>query len=198
MKTFSWMVGTALTLLPMTATAERGSDGDLRILYWQAASTMNPYLSGIAKEVEAASLVLEPLARFDETGALVPVLAESIPTLENGGVSADLTRITWTLREGLTWADGSPVTPQDAIFTWRYCTDDQSGCAALSLFDGVAEVVALDERRVEIRFSEPKPYPYTALVSSEAPLLQEAQFADCTGARVAQCTEDAVDAVRLA
>ena len=65
MKTFSWMVGTALTLLPMTATAERGSDGDLRILYWQAASTMNPYLSGIAKEVEAASLVLEPLARFE-------------------------------------------------------------------------------------------------------------------------------------
>jgi len=189
MKTFSWMVGTALTLLPMTATAERGSDGDLRILYWQAASTMNPYLSGIAKEVEATSLVLEPLARFDETGALVPVLAESIPTLENGGVSADLTRITWTLREGLTWADGSPVTPQDAIFTWRYCTDDQSGCAALSLFDGVEEVVALDERRLEIRFSEPKPYPYTALVSSEAPLLQEAQFADCTGARVAQCTE---------
>ncbi|OSQ53949.1 peptide ABC transporter [Marivita cryptomonadis] len=189
MKRFVLMAGTALTLLPMAASAERGSDGDLNILYWQAASTMNPYLSGIAKEVEAASLVLEPLARFDETGALVPILAEDIPTVENGGVGPDLTTITWKLRDGLLWSDGSPVTAQDAVFTWKYCTDDASGCAALSQFDGVADVVALDGRTIEVQFSEPKPYPYSAFVSSEAPLLQATQFADCTGARVAQCTE---------
>lgn len=189
MKTIAPMAGAILALLPLAANAERGSDGELNILYWQAASTMNPYLSGIAKEVEAASLVLEPLARFDETGALVPILAQAIPTVENGGVSEGLKTITWTLREGLTWSDGSPVTASDAIFTWQYCTDEQSGCATLSQFDGVEDVVALDDRTIEVRFAEPKPYPYTAFVSSEAPLLQEAQFKDCTGTRVAQCTE---------
>ncbi|MEO0595460.1 MAG: peptide ABC transporter substrate-binding protein, partial [Chloroflexota bacterium] len=40
----------------------------LNILYWQAVSTMNPFLSGGTKDIEAASLVLEPLARYDETG----------------------------------------------------------------------------------------------------------------------------------
>ncbi|MBU2960065.1 peptide ABC transporter substrate-binding protein [Citreicella sp. C3M06] len=189
MKTLAVMLGTAMAVLPMAASAERGSDGVLKILYWQAASTMNPYLSGIAKEVEAASLVLEPLARFDETGALVPILAETIPTVENGGVAEDLKSVTWTLRDGLTWSDGTPVTAGDAIFTWKYCTDEESGCAALQQFDGVSDVVALDERTIEVRFDEPKPYPYTAFVSSEAPLLQEAQFKDCTGSRVAQCTE---------
>lgn len=189
MKTLATLLGSALALAPLAASAERGSDGDLRILYWQAASMMNPYLSGIAKEVEAASLVLEPLARFDETGALVPILVDSIPTVENGGVSEDLTTITWVLRDGLTWSDGSAVTPDDVIFTWQYCTDDQSGCAALSMFDGVADVVAVDARTIEVRFDAPKPYPYTAFVSSEAPILQQAQFADCTGTRAPQCTE---------
>ena len=80
MKIFALMLGSAAALIPMAAQAERGADGPLRILYWQGASTMNPYLSGIAKEVEAASLVLEPLARFDENGGLVAVLAEEIPS----------------------------------------------------------------------------------------------------------------------
>jgi peptide/nickel transport system substrate-binding protein len=159
MKPHALMAATALALLPVTASAERGSDGELKILYWQAASTMNPYLSGIAKEVEAASLVLEPLARFSETGALVPILVDEIPTVENGGVAEDLMSITWTLREGLTWADGTAVTPQDVIFTWKYCTDEQSGCAALSQFDGVADVVAVDDRTIEVRFSEPSLIP---------------------------------------
>ena len=51
------------------AFAERGSSGHVNIIYWQAPSTMNPYLSGGTKEIEAASLVLEPLARYDETGS---------------------------------------------------------------------------------------------------------------------------------
>ena len=49
---------------------ERGRDGNLSIIYWQAPSIMNPYLSGGTKELEAASLVIEPLARYNEEGAL--------------------------------------------------------------------------------------------------------------------------------
>ena len=61
---------------------------------------MNPYLSGGTKELQAASLVVEPLARYDETGALVPWLAKSVPTVENGGISSDLRTITWSLKSG--------------------------------------------------------------------------------------------------
>ena len=52
-----------------SAQAERGRDGHLDILYWQAALHASiPYLSGGIKDIEAASLVLEPLARYDENG----------------------------------------------------------------------------------------------------------------------------------
>ena len=54
----------ALALAGSAAHAERGTDGDLKILFWQAVSTMNPFLSGGTKEVYASSMVIEPLARY--------------------------------------------------------------------------------------------------------------------------------------
>jgi len=170
-------------------TGERGRDGELKIIYWQAPSTMNPYLSGGTKEVEAGSLVLESLARFDENGEMVPYLAESIPTLDNGGLAEDLKSITWTLRTGVLWSDGTPFTADDAVFSWRYCTDPEGGCAHTSYFDGVADMEAIDDTTLKISFTEPKPFPYTALVGAESPIVQAAQFADCTGAAMPTCTE---------
>jgi len=179
----------AFALAPAAAMAERGEDGQLNIIYWQAPSTLNPYLSGGTKEVESASLVLESMARFDETGELVPFMAESIPTVANGGVSEDLTSITWTLREGLLWSDGTAVTAADAVFTWEYCTHPEGGCAQASYFDGVESVEALDDRTVRVNFAAPKPFPYTAFVGSESPIIQAAQFADCLGAAAPECTD---------
>ena len=45
---------------------------------------MNPYLSGGTQDLEAASLVIEPLARYNQDGALVPWLVDTVPTVENG------------------------------------------------------------------------------------------------------------------
>ncbi|MFT7252782.1 MAG: peptide/nickel transport system substrate-binding protein, partial [Paracoccaceae bacterium] len=179
----------ATCALAPAAFAERGSDGELSIIYWQAPSTLNPYLSGGTKEVESASLVIEPLARFDDTGTMVPWLVDAIPTVENGGVSEDLTQITWVLSEGLEWSDGTAVTAADAVFTWEYCTHPEGGCAQASYFDGVESVVAVDDRTIQINFAAPKPFPYTSFVGSESPIIQAAQFADCLGASAPECTD---------
>ena len=68
----------ALALAP-AAFAERGADGNVNVLYWQAVSILNPYLSSGTKDVEAASLVLEPLAGFDEKGEVFARLADRDP-----------------------------------------------------------------------------------------------------------------------
>lgn len=185
----------SLVLVLVMATGALGTavaqdDGDtLNILYWQAVSTLNPYLSGGTKDIEAASLILEPLARYDETGTLVPWLAEEIPTLENGGVSEDLTTITWTLQEGLVWSDGSPLTSEDVVFTWEYCTNDETGCNALSYFTDVTNVEAVDDLTVTVTFGLAKPFPYGPFVGAEAPIIQAAQFADCVGINAPNCTD---------
>ena len=176
-------------LVSGTAAAERGRDGHVSIIYWQAPSILNPYLSGGTKDLEAASMILEPLARFDEAGNLTPWLAASVPTVANGGVSADLKTITWKLREGLLWSDGSPVTAADVVFTAEYCRDPAGGCSQLAKFDDVTVVKAVDDLTVEVTFGIPKPYPYAPFVGATSPILQKAQFADCTGARAPECTE---------
>tara|TARA_R110002124_G_scaffold106467_23_gene258456 strand:- start:2054 stop:3760 length:1707 start_codon:yes stop_codon:yes gene_type:complete len=179
----------ALALMPMTAAAQRGSSGQLNIIYWQAPSILNPYLSGGTKDVESSNIVLEPLARYNEVGELVPWLAESIPTVENGGVSQDLTSITWTLQEGLLWSDGTPVTSADVAFTAQYCMDPEGGCAQLRVFNGVQSVDIVDDRTVTVQFDAPTPVPYGPFVSMASPIIQQAQFAECTGTRAPECTD---------
>src|SRR5690606_4502176 len=97
----------------LPAEPGRGTDGTVTLLFWQAVSVINPYLSTGTKDYLAGSLVLEPLSHYDAQANPAPVLAEEIPTLENGGISEDLTTITWTLKEGVLWADGTPLTAED-------------------------------------------------------------------------------------
>ncbi|MCF1482446.1 MULTISPECIES: peptide ABC transporter substrate-binding protein [Rhizobium/Agrobacterium group] len=191
MRNIRFILAASVASLMMTgapAMAQRGSDGDLKMLFWQAVSTMNIYLSGGTKEQYASSMVIEPLAGFDEKGELVPKLVDTIPTVENGGVSKDLTSITWKLSNGIKWSDGTPVTADDVIFTWQYCTADGGGCAQKQKYDGVKSVEALDPQTIKVSFTSPKPYPYSAFVGSQAPIIQKAQFKDCLGPKAPECT----------
>jgi peptide/nickel transport system substrate-binding protein len=178
----------ALAFAP-AAFAERGADGNVNVLYWQAPSILNPYLSSGTKDVEAASLIVEGLAGFDEKGEVFARLAESIPTVENGGISADLTTITWKLKPGLLWSDGTPVTSADAKFTWEYCTHPEGGCAQASRYVGIKSIDTPDDLTIVITFDGPKPNPYQAFVGGTSPILQAAQFANCLGAAASTCTE---------
>ena len=178
----------ALAIAP-AAFAERGADGQVNIIYWQAPSILNPYLSSGTKDVESASMIIEPLAGFDEKGELFPRLVEEIPTLANGGVSEDLTTITWKLKPGLVWSDGSPVTSADVVFSYEYCTHPEGGCAQAARYEGIDKVEALDDLTVKVTFTAPKPNPYNAFVGSTSPIIQKAQFENCLGAAAPQCTE---------
>ena len=171
------------------ASGDRGRDGQVNIIYWQAPSLMNPYLSGGTKELEAASLVIEPLARYNPDGALVPWLVDTVPTVENGGVSADLTNITWKLKKGLKWSDGTPVTSEDVKFSWEYCTAEGGGCAQSEKYIDVISVDTPDKLTVVVNFAVAKPFPYGPFVGAQAPIIQKAQFANCMGPKAPECTE---------
>jgi len=177
------------TALASAAFAERGSDGQVKIIYWQAPSILNPYLSGGTKDVDASAVVIEPLARYDENGDMIAYLAEDIPTVGNGGVSEDLTTITWKLKSGLLWSDGTPVTSADVKFTAEYCMHPEGGCAQLSFFDGVDSVEAVDDLTIKVTFKEAKPNPYGPFVGGQSPIIQAAQFANCLGAKAPECTD---------
>ena len=181
--------GTGTANAPVTVGdgADGTVDAPLTILYWQAPSIANPYLSGGFKDIDASALALEPLANYDENGTLVPRLAEDIPTIDNGGVSQDLTTITWRLKSGVLWSDGTPLTAEDAAFTHRYvCSLPEARCDV----GPIMNVEAVNDVTLTITFRRPTPHPYTFLVGAESPILQEAQFENCVGEASRQCRDE--------
>ncbi len=195
MKKFTMLLAASAmaTVTATTAMADghegpRGRDGEVKIIYWQAPSILNPFLSGGTKDVESASMIIEPLARYNEKGELVAWLVDDIPTVENGGVSEDLTAITWKISSGLKWSDGSDFTSADVKFTYEYCTHPEGGCAQVTKFEGVKSVDTPDANTVVVTFDKPTPNPYGPFVGGESPIIQAAQFKECLGAKAPECT----------
>jgi peptide/nickel transport system substrate-binding protein len=182
--------GATTTEAPTTDTTAppAAEGGNLLLLQWQAPSQANPYLSTGTKDLLAGSLVVEALAEYDPEGNVVAALAAEVPSVENGGISEDQTQITWTLQEGLLWSDGTPVTSDDVVFSWEYCSNEATGCASAS-YQNVASVEAVDDLTVTVTFSSPQPYPFVPFVGYGNPIIQRAQFADCVGEAANACTE---------
>jgi peptide/nickel transport system substrate-binding protein len=171
-----------VALAPTNApTAAPRTGGKLTILSWQAVTTLNPHLATGVKDFNGATVMLEPLARYNERDELVPFLAAEIPTIENGGIAADGTSVTWKIKPGLKWSDGSDFTIDDIIFTWRYCVDEATGCTNKTSFDSIASIEPIDATTFKITWKEPNPNPYISFVGSSGMILQRKQFANCIG-----------------
>ena len=187
MKRMLWLFSVVVMVVGLLVGSCGDSDGvheTLTLLFWQAPSIANPYLSGGNKDTEAAALVLESLANYDENGELVPRLASSIPTVENGGVSDDMTTVTWKLKEGVLWSDGTPFTAEDAAFTYRYyCALPGGNCEN----EPIEDVAAIDDLTLQITFRAPQSYPYNSFVGAGGVILQKAQFEDCLGEAARRC-----------
>jgi peptide/nickel transport system substrate-binding protein len=167
----------------------RGAGGTLRLLWWQAPTILNSHLATGTKDYDASRVILEPLAAATgEDGTLVPVLAAEIPTIENGGVAADSTSVTWKLKTDVTWSDGTPFTADDVVFTYQYCSTEETGCTNAESFSNVETIEALDPATVKVTWSRPNPNAYQMFVSYAGHILQKAQFQNCVGANAATDT----------
>ncbi len=143
-------------------------------------ASLNPLLSDAYPiDRDLTGLIFDGLVSVEEDGRLVPALAESWVTSEDG-----LT-LTFTLREGVTWHDGAPLTADDVAFTYGLMQSDAfPGPAALrQLWQSVTIAVINDQT---IQFSLTQPYaPFieaTARGILPAHLLAEVDVADLAAA----------------
>jgi peptide/nickel transport system substrate-binding protein len=167
------------------APVARGRGDDLKILYWQAPTILNPHLSTGTKDFDAARLVLEPLASWGPDGKpLANGLASEIPTIANGGIKADLTEVTWKLRTGVKWSDGTAFTAADVAFTFDLTKDKAAATSTNGSTTGVKSVVAKDANTVVITYDAPTPNSYQWGLAGQSMILQKAQFGAFTGAKL--------------
>lgn len=189
----AWHIGrltalTALILPGLGAQASPAEDGrQLNLLYWQAPTVLNPYLSVATKDADAAALVLEPLASINPEGEPVPRLATELPSRANGGFSEDGTQVTWRLRDDVLWSDGEVFDADDVRFTIEYCQKMDPVCAQESRLKAIEKVEIPDPLTVILHYKQPQADPFGALTGAQSPILQEAQFSTCLAGASADC-----------
>ena len=167
------------------AAFKRGDGGELKILYWQAPTILNPHQATGTKDSDASRLVVEPLASWGpDAKPIANGLAKEIPTVANGGVSADFTTVTWKLKDNLKWSDGSAVTADDVVFTFNLIKDPASAATTADNTEGVKSVVAKDPSTVVLTYDAPNPNFYQWGVGTCCGILQKKQFNDYTGAKL--------------
>jgi peptide/nickel transport system substrate-binding protein len=134
-----------------------GGGGALKLLFWQAATLLNPHFAVGAKDSEGCRIFYEPLAAWDPEGNLIPVLAAEIPDIENGGIAADGMSVTWKLKKGVEWHDGRPFTADDVVFNWEYAADPATAATTIGAYRD-AKVEKIDSLTVRVRFDKPTPF----------------------------------------
>lgn len=136
---------------PTTAAApQRGGT----ITFGRAASVTSFDLNQqiTANNAFAIDKVFEPLVSFDTEGRLIGWLAE------DWSISDDQLTYTFTLRPGLSFSDGTPVTAHDARFSLQRHLDL---VGPLPLTAPITALEATDERTLTITLAS----PYTPLLS---------------------------------
>jgi hypothetical protein len=131
-----------------------GGGGQLKVLFWQAPTLLNPHFAVGTKDQEGARIFYEPLAAWDPDGNLVPVLAAEVPEIENGGVAPDGLSVTWKLKKNVQWHDGQPFTADDVVFNWEYAADPATAATTIGSYQNIT-VEKLDPSVVRVRFKKP-------------------------------------------
>ena len=117
-------------------------------------------------------MIYDTLFSQDEQGVVRPQMVEKYE------VSADQLTHTFTLRDGLTWHDGQPVTAEDCVASLnRWSKKDALG---QKLFSFVASLEVKDAKTFVLKLKEPTGLVLTALgkPSSNVPFMMPKRVAD--------------------
>jgi peptide/nickel transport system substrate-binding protein len=154
----------------------------LKLLFWQAPTLINPHFAVGTKDQEASRLFYEPLANWDADGNMKPVLAESIPGLEDGTLAKDGKSVTWKLKKNVKWHDGQPFTADDLVFNWEYSKDPATAAVTIANYKDIV-VKKVDDYTVRIEFDKPTPFWANAFVGTQGMIIPKHLFGDYIGAK---------------
>ncbi|MBV7380732.1 ABC transporter substrate-binding protein [Maritimibacter dapengensis] len=93
--------------------------------------------------------IFEGLTRFGPDGSIQPALASEWEVSEDGTV------YTFTLRDGVSFHDGTAMDAEDVVFSLNRARAEDSTNAQKALFAGITEVEAVDPLTVRVTLSEP-------------------------------------------
>ncbi|MBZ4690499.1 MAG: peptide transporter substrate-binding protein [Cereibacter sp.] len=147
------------------ARAQETPSGQIVVGFSQEPTVFNPHLLHIEVDEGVHYAIFDPLFDVDPEGNFYPLLATEVPTVENGGISAD--GLSWkvTLRDDVKWHDGTPFTAEDVKFTLELMVDPDFRSWRRTGHEHVTELTVVSP--TEITWKMAKPFaPYASILAS--------------------------------
>src|SRR6266542_4007465 len=103
-------------------------------------------------------LIHSGLAIRDGDGHLQPLLAEAVPTIENGNwrlLPDGRMETQWKLKPTAVWHDGKPVTTADLVYTLGVGRDRDLALPGYPGYKLIDTIEAVDDQTVIVKWREP-------------------------------------------
>ena len=152
--------------MAMTAAAEETEGKQLSVQIGPDPETIDPALNSAVDGGNMLLHAFECLLTIDQDGQIAPGQAETWEQSEDG--------LTWTfhLRDGLKWSDGSDLTANDFVYSWKRVCDPMVAApyaeTVLGMVEGFDEAIggdldalqvsAPDDQTLEVKLSAPCTY----------------------------------------
>ena len=111
-------------------------------------SNLIAMIAGDSASSTIAGNIFNSLIKYDEKLNHAPELAKKWV------ISPDQKTITFTLKDNLVWADGTPLTSEDVLFTWQLVTDPNTRTPYASDYLLVKKASAPDKNTFEVTYEE--------------------------------------------
>ncbi|NKN37426.1 peptide ABC transporter substrate-binding protein [Agrobacterium sp. a22-2] len=147
------------------ATPPAKPTGQMIVGFSQEPTVFNPHLLHIEVDEGIHFSLFDPLFAIDPEGKFTPALAIEVPTVENGGISADGLAWKVKLRDDVKWHDGTPFTAEDVKFTLELMVDPEFRSWRKTGHELVRELTVVSP--TEITWKMEKPFaPYPSILAS--------------------------------
>ncbi|MFT3895126.1 MAG: peptide ABC transporter substrate-binding protein [Anaerolineales bacterium] len=179
--TITVILALVLSACQAAAPTQQAQEG-IVVVIPEDPPSFNPAITDAGYDSLVMELVMLGLADVDPNGKPFPELASELPSTDNGDVVMDEANgtmdVTWKLRTDVKWSDGTPVTADDVVFTYKAITDPTNGTWVPGI-DYVDDVEKVDDHTVIVHYNAIYP-GYLTQFGGETLVIWPAHYCDAS------------------
>ena len=130
----------------------------------QFPATMNPLIDSMVAKSYVLGFLQRPMTVYNHDWEPVCMMCTELPSFENGrakkivkGNGQETITAHYTLKPDVKWADGTPITTQDVLFSWQVGKHPLTGASNFDLFaKDIVDIKVIDDKNFILEFDEVK------------------------------------------